>query len=66
MINWIRWLRRLRYIPTRSWLKRWLLPLIHLKLSNFSSGWVETKIWKAKRWRTQWQSSRGTQAFKDW
>ena len=44
MINWIRWLRRLRYIPTRSWLKRSLLPLIHLKLSNFSSGWIGARI----------------------
>jgi hypothetical protein len=50
------------FIQINSWLRLWLLPLIHSRSSNFSSGWVGTRICKAKRWRTRWQSSRGTQA----
>ena len=31
-------------IPINSSLKRWLLPLIHWRSSNFSSRWIGTRI----------------------
>ena len=47
-MNWILWSRRSLFIQINSWLKRWLLPLIHLSSSNFSSGWIRNKNLKDK------------------
>ena len=42
-MNWILWSRRSLFIQIHSWLRRWLLPLIHSRSSNFSSGWIKNK-----------------------
>ena len=39
-MNWIRWSRRSRFIPTHCWLKHWPLRLIHWKSCSFRQ-WMD-------------------------